>query len=108
MDIEELQKRVKNGHYLIKSHAVQHALKEGFTRYNMVEAILAGEIIEAYPDDRRVLINGTTVLIGDASVYLHIVCEYTDPVYVEIITAYIPDTTQWDNPPSRRRQRKRR
>ena len=108
MDIHELRKRIENGNYLIKSHAVQHALKEGFARQHMVEAILAGEIIEAYPDEQRVLINGTTVLVGEMRVSLHIVCEYADPVYLEIITAYIPDPTQWDNPPLRRRQRKRR
>jgi len=42
--------------YVVKSHAVQHALKEGFERKQMVEAIFSGKIIEAYPDDQRVLI----------------------------------------------------
>jgi len=30
MDIEAVRARVRDGNYLIKSHAVQHALKEGF------------------------------------------------------------------------------
>ena len=24
-------------------------------------------------------------------IYLHLMCEYADPVYVEFVTAYIPD-----------------
>jgi hypothetical protein len=59
VDIETIRERVRQGHYPIKSHAVQHALKEGFERTHMVEAILEGIIIEEYPDDQRVLICGT-------------------------------------------------
>jgi len=68
---------------------VLHALKEGFERRHVVEAILNGRIIEEYPDDQRVLICGSTIL-GDSGLYLHVVCEYADPVYIEIVTAYVP------------------
>ncbi len=90
MDIESIRDRVRDGNYLIKSHAVQHALKEGFERKQMVESVLEGIIIEEYLDDQRVLI-----------------CEYADPVYVEFVTAYIPDELGWESPPLRRRKRKR-
>ena len=46
MDIEAIGKRVLDGNCLIKSHAVVHALKEGFERRQMVEAVLNGKIIE--------------------------------------------------------------
>jgi hypothetical protein len=39
--------------------------------------------------------------------YLHVVCEYADPVYVEFVTAYIPDQRDWESPPFRRRERKK-
>lgn len=107
MDIETIQKRVKAGYYLTRSHAVQHAVKEGFEREHMVEAVLDGKIIETYPDDQRVLICGPTTLSKIPTIYLHVVCEYADSVYVEFVTAYIPDQTQWENPPFRRRRRKR-
>jgi hypothetical protein len=32
MDIEGIRERLQKGRYLIKSHAVIHALKEGFER----------------------------------------------------------------------------
>jgi len=86
---------------------VRHALKEGFERTHMVEAILAGTIIEEYPDDQRVLICGKTTLAKNTDIYLHVVCEYADAIYAEFVTAYIPDEQEWENPPLRRRTRKR-
>jgi hypothetical protein len=108
VDIETIRDRVQKGNYLIKGHAVQHALKEGFERGHMVEAILAGTIIEEYPDDQRVLICGKTSLAKTTDIYLHVVCEYADVVYTEFVTAYIPDEREWEQPPLRRRKRKRR
>jgi hypothetical protein len=107
VDISIVQRCVRDGYYLVKSHAVQHALKEGFARRHMVEAVLGGAIIETYPDEQRALICGQTALTGGTTVYLHVVCEYADPVYVEFVTAYIPDDLQWEQPPIRRRKRKR-
>ena len=83
---------------------MQHAVKEGFERKHMVEAILNGRIIEEYLDDRRVLICGNTTIAENLSLYLHVVCEYADPVYTEFVTAYIPDELQWESPPFRRRK----
>jgi hypothetical protein len=107
VDVESIRERVRSGNYLIKSHALVHALKEGFERKHMVEAVLAGSIIEEYPDDERALLCGKTSLSPDVAVYLHIVCEYADPVYIEFVTAYIPDELEWENPPYLRRKRKK-
>jgi hypothetical protein len=104
MNIEAIRQRVRAGDYLIKSHAVQHALKEGFERKHIAEAICNGRIIEEYPDDQRVLICGSAI-IGNSNLYLHIVCESADPVYAEVVTAYIPDKAQWEIPPFKRRKR---
>ena len=87
MDIETIQKRVQDDHYLFKSHAIIHALKEGFERQHIIEAVLAEKIIEEYPDDERVLMCGKATLAKDVSIYLHIVCEHADPVYIEFVTA---------------------
>ena len=108
MDVETIRERVRTGNYLVKGHAIQHALKEGFERKHMVEAILNGAIIEEYPNDQRVLICGRITLLGNAMIYLHVVCEYADSVYVEFVTAYIPDEEQWERPNFIRRKRKRR
>lgn len=107
MNIQTIRNRIREGDYLIKSHAVQHALKEGFERKHMVEAILNGTIIEEYFDVQRVLICGHTSL-DDTTIYLHVVCECVDPVYIEFVTAYIPDEVQWEPPTFKRRRRKKR
>ena len=108
MDIETIRERVRTGNYLAKAHAIQHALKEGFERKHMVEAILNGKIIEEYPEDQRVLICSRVNLVENIVIYLHVVCEYADPVYVEFVTAYIPDEEHWNRPDFTRRKRKRK
>ena len=108
MDIETIRERIRAGNYLIKSHAVQHAVKEGFDRQHMLETILNGKIIEDYPDDQRALICSSRMTVENTVIYLHVVCEYADPVYVELITAYIPDEQRWQNPPYKRRKPKNR
>jgi hypothetical protein len=108
VDIADIRARVRRGQYLVKSHAVTHALKEGFERRHMVEAVLDGKIIEDYPAERRVLVCGKAELMEGVTAYLHVVCECADPAYVEFITAYLPDEEQWEQPPFRRRRRTRK
>ena len=61
--------------------------------------------LEEYPEKQRALVCGSTTLSAYTTVYLHVVCEYADPVYVEFVTAYIPDELQWASPPFKRRPR---
>jgi hypothetical protein len=110
VDIETIRERVRAGNYLAKAHAIQHALKEGFERKHMVEAVLNGKIIEEYPEEQRVLICSRVTLLENIVIYLHVVCEYADAIYVEFVTAYIPDEGQgqWERPDFTRRKRKRK
>ena len=107
MDINVIRGRIQAGDYLVKGHAVQHALKEGFERKHIIEAVLSGTVIEEYPEEQRALVCGSTSFSENVSAYLHVVCEYADAVYVEVVTAYIPDELEWESPPFRRRKRKR-
>ena len=79
MDVEIIRQRIRDERYLVKSHAIVHALKEGFDRKHMVEAVLDGTVIEDYIEDQRPLICGKISLARNANVYLHVVCEYADP-----------------------------
>ena len=108
LNIQTIQNRIRDGHYLTKPHAVQHALKEGFERKHIIEVILNGEIIEEYLEEERVLISGRTMLQDGVPVYLHVVCEHAHPVLIEFITAYIPDELQWEPPTFQLRKRKER
>ena len=107
VDIQTIHERVQTGSYLVKSHAILHAQKEGFEVKHMVEAVLNGTIIEEYYEDQRTLICGHSTLLENVVVYLHVVCEYADPIYIEFVTAYIPDENQWQFPPFKRRRHRR-
>ena len=110
MDIEigVIHERIKRGNYFILSHAVTHGLKEGFAPRDIVAAVLDGKIIEQYPAAQRVLVCGRVELVPNVSIYLHVVCEYADPATVALVTAYIPDEKQWENPPFARRRQSRK
>src|SRR5829696_8462178 len=99
IDIETIKERVERGDYSILSHAVIHGLKEGFAPEDTVTAVLNGKIIEEYPAEQRVLVCGRVELTQNVSVYLHVVCEYADPVSITLVTAYLPDEKQWESPP---------
>src|ERR1041384_816306 len=90
-----IQKCVRDGSYLIKSHAVIHALKEGFDRTNIVEAVLNGSIIEDYADAQRVLVCGKTMVMTATEIYLHVVCEYADPVLRGIRDGLFQTSKNW-------------
>ena len=106
MDVEAIRERVRDGKYLVRSHAITHALKEGFGQNDIVTAVLEGQVIEEYEAQQRFLICGKTSLSTKVAIYLHVICEYSDDVYVEFITAYIPDESLWEKPPYKRRERK--
>jgi hypothetical protein len=69
---------------------------------NEVEVVVTqGELIEDYPSDPR----GHSCLMlgfGVASRAVHVVCSPKDE-YLAIITAYLPDPTQWSDDFKRRR-----
>ena len=57
--------------------------------------VLRGEIIEGYPEDARgrsCLMLGT----GDAGRKIHVVCAPRGD-YLAIVTAYVPETDEWDS-----------
>ena len=57
--------------------------------------IESGEVIEDYPEDARghsCLILGT----GNGGRPIHVVCSPKDD-YLAIITAYVPDTSEWSD-----------
>ncbi len=107
MKIEIIREKVRDGNYIFGSHAALHALKEGFEREHILEAMLAGTIIEEYSEEKRALICGKTAISQNVTIYLHAVCEYLNPKYIEIITAYIPDESLWESPPFKRRKRRK-
>ena len=82
-----------------------HAIKRMARPADMISAsevervVTRGEIIEAYPEDLR---GPSCLMLGSGEDRrIHVVCSPKDE-YLAIITAYVPDPSQW-SPDFRRR-----
>ena len=94
MEINEIRVKIGIGEYRFSDHAVKRIIKRSIDRLEIQEAVLSGEIIEEYLDDKyspSCLIYGKTV----AGRNLHV--QISLPPTVVIITAYEPDETEWIN-----------
>lgn len=105
MDIGALHFQITNGNFAIRSHAIQRAVKEGFTKEDMIYAILNGSVIERYPGRKRCLFCADVIIEGLA-MPPHVICEYLHPkTPVDFVTAYIPSKEEWETLTQRRRKK---
>jgi hypothetical protein len=49
---KNIQDKIEKGQYRFSGHAVKRMIEKTVDRHEIEEAILAGEIIEEYPDDK--------------------------------------------------------
>ncbi|MEW6448806.1 MAG: DUF4258 domain-containing protein [Bacillota bacterium] len=92
MKIKRIQNKILKGEYRFSDHAVKRMIKRSIDRQEVEEAILKGEIIEEYPDDKyspSCLIYGKTKEGRDLHVQVSL------PPVVVVITTYEPDPEEW-------------
>ncbi len=101
MDVAEIQRYVQADRFTFTDHAVRRMLERNINDLEVKQAILSGEIIEEYPDNKyspSCLIYGQTESGRD----LHVQCSL--PPQVKIVTTYEPDPAEWlDNRIRRKR-----
>jgi len=105
MDIDVLRFQVDNDNFAVRIHAIQHAVKEGFTKEDMIYVVLHGSILEKYPERKRCLFYACVTIEG-IKMPLHVVCEHhhlESPV--DFVTAYIPSEEEWETPTRRRKKK---
>ncbi len=90
---------------LFLPHAIQQMSRPDrmISTLEVHKVINSGELIEDYPEDVR----GHSCLIlghGDGERAIHIVCSPKED-YLAIITAYLPDTEQWEANLKKRRKK---
>jgi hypothetical protein len=95
-----IQRAIMNGNYKVTEHAIEEAEKDLLLLLDVKEAVLSGELIEDYPEDRR----GHSCLIlgyfeGRA---VHAVCGMRSQKAI-VITVYCPDPKEWINDRQRRK-----
>lgn len=92
MIIQAIQDKVLKSEYRVSDHAVKQMIKRSITRLEIEDAVISGEVIEEYPDDKyspSCLIYGKTKNGRDVHVQLSL------PPLIIIITTYDPDPDEW-------------
>jgi hypothetical protein len=96
--LENIRKLVNAKKYRIRMHAVRHMIED------LLEALGGeGRILECYPSEMRCLVLGYLALTERLRIPLHVVCDYSNPNVVDIITAYVPQKPSWVTPAKRGR-----
>ena len=93
--IDQLRQKVSRGQVEYSLHAVRQMVVRGISPEDIAQTVLAGEVIEDYPDDKY----GPSCLVcGTAKVgrVLHIQCTHPSRRLVKVVTAYEPDPAEWD------------
>lgn len=92
-DYDALKQAFGSKSYILTAHGSDRAAKRRIRSPEIEQAVLSGEVIEDYPDDKygpSCLILGYT----DAKRPLHIQVSY--PPHVKVITVYEPLADEWE------------
>ena len=106
MASEDLLSKIKQlvlaGRYRVRIHAVRHMIEEGFSEKDVIKALVEdSRIIEMYEEDERCLILGNFLWNRGKKSPLHVVCDYSNPNIIDLITAYVPQMPWWTSPTKR-------
>jgi len=92
-DLAALRQCFTDRTYLLTAHASDRAAQRGIISQEIEDAVLHGEIIEEYPEDKY----GPSCLLLEhtgAGRVLHVQVSY--PPAVKVITVYEPSPDDWD------------
>lgn len=97
-----IRQKIHAGKYEMTFHARERAALRKITMSEIKEAMLCGEIIEKYPDDKPF---PSCLIMGQVreGFPLYVVCAVSDLVH--IITVHWLDPTKWLDPKTRRERR---
>ena len=95
MDIEGIREKVRAGKYIISFTHTEKVRLRKIEAEEIENAIFSGTIIEPYPDDPR---GASCLVLGFATrdKPLHVICGRLEEDEILIITAYEPDSKEWE------------
>ncbi|MEK6678709.1 MAG: DUF4258 domain-containing protein [Nitrospirota bacterium] len=94
MSINLIRDKVRNGEYRFSEHAIKRMIKRYIERSEVEEAIMAGEIIEEYPDDKY---SPSHLIYGKTKKGRDLHAQVSLPPNVVVVTTYEPDPNEWIN-----------
>ena len=92
MELDEVQSEIRTGNYRFSDHAVKRMIRRSIDRMEVEEALLRGEIIEEYPDDKY---SPSCLVYGVSKGGRHLHVQLSLPPAVVVITVYEPDASEW-------------
>ena len=95
MNIDLLRHKIADGQFEFSAHATHQAIRRYIPVSEIREALLAGWVIEDYPDDKY---GPSYLILGRAATGrpLHIQCSDPSRPLVKVITVYQPDPNRWN------------
>jgi hypothetical protein len=99
-----VQDRVRVGATIRSSHARAHGREQGFGVAQIRAAVLTGVVIDWMAERQRLLFCARVRNREGRLVWLHVVVDYVHPIKAGVVTAYVPDPAEWEEPPLRRRR----
>jgi hypothetical protein len=92
--INEIRRKIAAGEFEFSKHAVDQSIVRRISVQELREAMVMGELIEEYPDDKY---SPSCLLLGYTQAHrpLHVQCSYPSRPLLKIITLYEPDPTLW-------------
>lgn len=93
--LELLRQKISCDQVEYSLHAVRQMVTRNITPDEVVQTVLAGEVIEDYPDDKY---GPSCLLLGRTASQrpLHVQCTHPSRPLVKVITTYEPDPKEWD------------
>jgi hypothetical protein len=92
MTIAGIQDRIRQGDYCFSDHAVKRMIERNISRREVEEALLNGEIIEEYPEDKY---SPSCLVFGRTGRRRPLHVQVSLPPKVVVITVYEPDPAEW-------------
>ena len=92
MIMKRIKDKIRNGEYRFSDHAVKRMIKRSINRSEIEDAVITGEIIEEYPDDKY---SPSCLIYGKTKDGRNLHIQLSLPPLVVIITVYEPDKSEW-------------
>ena len=94
MELDEIRAEITTGKYRFSDHAVKRMIRRSIDRMEVEEAVLRGEIIEEYLDDKY---SPSCLIFGVSRAGRHLHVQLSLAPAVIVITVYEPDASEWIN-----------